>query len=71
MVNSPSNASGNGKDSNYQPGEVYENLDPGLWAKTDAETGESELVFEPQLPEEIQPEKTDENEDGSRNPNRN
>ena len=73
LVNSPNNAShsGNGdaKDSNLSS--IYENLDPGLWAKTDAETGESEIVFNQQLPEEIQPDSTDENEDDSPNPKRN
>ncbi len=69
LTNSQNGASGNGKGE-HQPKEVYENLDPGLWAKTDAETGESELIFGSQLPEEIRPE-TDDPEDDSPNPLRN
>ncbi len=73
MINSPDNVSnGTNGDAKYsQPKEVYENLDLGLWAKTDPDTGESQLIFNSQLPEEIQPDTTDENEDNSSNPKRN
>lgn len=73
VTNSPNNASngGNGDAKDSQPSEVYENLDPGLWSKTDEETGESEIFFSQQLPEEIRPDSTDKNEDDSPNPKRN
>ncbi|GAA6614987.1 hypothetical protein [Scytonema sp. NUACC26] len=63
-------ASHNGKGE-HLPSEIYENLDPGLWSKADLKSGEIEILFNPQLPEEILPESTDDNEDGSPNPKRN
>lgn len=66
MVQSGGNGNGD-RDVNPDDIDVYELIAPEEWFKYNLGTGEREIVFDEQLPEELQTEDDDEPDPGQRN----